>query len=130
MCAAVLVDGREPRRARVVRCGSGADPAPSSSTIPAQSTGGSPSVAPRLMVSMAVPFVAGDTVQRRVVYETCGGAQTHRPLCEQLVAQYRRHPVLVALAGPSSVENEQPVDLGGRERVDDVGGVTLSKPGP
>lgn len=47
-------------------------------------------------------------------------------LREQLVPQNRRHPALVALAVPSSIQDEQAVDLGGCQRVDDVGRVAFA----
>ena len=39
-------------------------------------------------------------------------------------------PVLVARGRPAAVDDEQPVHLGRHERVDDVGGVASSQPGP
>ena len=48
----------------------------------------------------------------------------------QLVDEDRPQPLLVLLAAPASVEDEQAVNLGRRECVDDVGSVALSEPGP
>src|SRR5215469_596291 len=52
------------------------------------------------------------------------GCSASRPR-QQLVDQDLLEPLLVLLAGPSSVTDEQPVDLGRHERVDDVRGLAL-----
>jgi hypothetical protein len=44
----------------------------------------------------------------------------------QLVGEDSCEPLLVALRCPTTVDDEQPVDLGGHERMDEVGRVALS----
>src|SRR5215831_20117595 len=46
---------------------------------------------------------------------------------KQLVDQDPLEPLLVLLTGPASVADEQPVDLGRHERVDDVRGLALAQ---
>jgi len=49
---------------------------------------------------------------------------------QQLAGENVFQPLLVPLGRPASVTDEQPVDLGGHERVDDVGGVALAQAWP
>jgi len=49
---------------------------------------------------------------------------------EKLVGEDRAQPLLVALAAPAPVGDEQAVHLGRGEGVDDVAGVALPEPGP
>src|SRR6266568_3671804 len=49
---------------------------------------------------------------------------------QQLAGENVCQPLLVPLGRPASVTDEQPVDLGGHERVDDVGGVALAQARP
>jgi hypothetical protein len=49
---------------------------------------------------------------------------------EKLVDEDRAQPLLVPLAAPAPVEDEQAVHLGRCEGVDDVAGVALAEPGP
>ena len=48
----------------------------------------------------------------------------------QLLHEGRREPLLVALGGPNPVDHQQSVELGGHQRVDQVGRVALPEPGP
>ena len=68
MRATVLVERDEPLGARVVRLWAGADPASRFSTTVAQLTGGRPSAAPRLMISMErfyPPLIRPNTASER-----------------------------------------------------------------
>src|SRR5215469_574562 len=49
---------------------------------------------------------------------------------KQLAGENICQPMLVPLRCPAPVCDEQPVDLGGHERVDDVGGAALCEPRP
>lgn len=49
---------------------------------------------------------------------------------EELVGEGLRQPGLVPLGLPASVDDQEPVELGRQEGMDDVGGVALAHPGP
>jgi hypothetical protein len=48
---------------------------------------------------------------------------------DQLLDEGAREPLLVLLRCPLPVDDEEPVHLGGHERVDEVGGIALLEPG-
>ena len=89
-------------------------------------------------------YVLGLNVLRRRGSSFIGGAaQGHGragsrspppPRCpsssgNQLAREGGRQPLLVALGRPAAVDDEQPVELGRHERMDEVGRVALSHPG-
>src|SRR5262245_13207926 len=47
----------------------------------------------------------------------------------QLLSERCRQPVLVTLGLPAAVADEEPIDLGGHQRMDEVGGVSFSQAG-
>jgi hypothetical protein len=58
------------------------------------------------------------------------GSGRSRSACgkrKQLADEGLRQPLLVPVGAPASVTDEQPVDLGQRERVNDVRGVALAQ---
>src|SRR5262245_14886837 len=48
----------------------------------------------------------------------------------QLLGKRRREPLLVTLGRPATVADEQAIDLGRHQRVNHVGRLALSEPGP
>src|SRR6516165_3295801 len=66
----------------------------------------------------------------RVLLDGVGGFASGRRRRKQLVDEEVCQPLLVPFRGPAPVADEQPVELGGHECVDDVRGVALSQPGP
>jgi hypothetical protein len=49
---------------------------------------------------------------------------------KKLIDEDPREPPLIPFGLPASVDNEQAVDLGRHESMDDVGGIALSQLGP
>src|ERR1700758_576081 len=101
----------------------------------------------RLPMPLLTPGVRSRTLTMRLTTfcppMTCAwpGARVVVPFCsvisfpflwcwEQLGRERRRQPPLVTVGGPPPAGDEQAVDLGRRQRVNDVGGLPLAEAGP
>ena len=91
-------------------------------------------------IATAVSSAAAQLLRRGVARHRPATARAERSRCArraspstcnwerggQLVGEGARQPLLVALERPAPIDDEQPVELGGHQRVDEVRGVALS----